>query len=377
MLSKFSRILLMASVISVGGFYSLEATETIQLKDGRIILGEIVERNLDGVIVVRLEDGSNIWFYESDIRKIEKAKSPTSNYNLFKPIPKSNLQPMESDILALTPGPRTVDAGHSILQLESRASFSPFDYNKTQYSQYLRSYDNELSFKVGINKHLEFGIKLTFSPIYEYTFDLIYDYDYSNGVISHVVNMPETLSDYISSLQLQSKINLNVNVKDIFQISILPILGFEVGTLLYASVGIPAEIHFSEKLSLNFYLNFYFCSTEVPGSEKITIDPKSISPYSRPINPYSYDFTLFFKNTHTFAINWRPSTNVNIFSEIAGSFSSIPNRKWHPYEIYSMKFNSGIRFTFFNSFQLALAVKVGLFDDPEKIGGGAGVAVRF
>ncbi|MBL8994835.1 MAG: hypothetical protein JNM63_15925, partial [Spirochaetia bacterium] len=86
-------------------------------------------------------------------------------YHLFRPVPKSNLQPMESDLLVATQSPRTVDAGHSILKIEGGVLFQQvantgffglYFYDDVHYYFYLNSWkDIAVCYRLGIARKFE------------------------------------------------------------------------------------------------------------------------------------------------------------------------------------------------------------------------------
>lgn len=345
--------------------------------DGRIIQGEIIEKNLDGVIVIRLKDGSKLWFYSSEILKIDRIKSPSPTYTVFKPVPRSNLQPMESDVLTYTLCPHTLDPGHSIIALQSSFGFSPFDDSKSGYIQNLEKFNSSFSYKLGLTASWDVGLNFNLLQTLNYVPGAVTTLKYSNSVISEIIKSPSKILEVPFAFEFQTKIALIENREGLLQAALHSSFGLRLYNGLFAAIGIPIQFKFSRELKLRFFIDFFFSSTSDLKSEVISDEPKVGYPEPSDYTTRSYKQIFYFRNQHTAQFRFNPSDIICLFSEYAGRVSNLRETLSNPPEAYSATINSGVQFTFSNLFQLAVAFKFGLFDEPEKIGGGLGVAVRF
>jgi len=269
-------------------------------------------------------------------------------YHLFRPVPKSNLQPMESDLLVATQSPRTVDAGHSILSVDIDWIF------RDEAGQNFPSL--KMLYRLGIVKKFEVGFYYLFSPL------------------------PGIADNHF--IAFKCKWSLSPDPADIFQLSFTPYIG--LGSDLGWQVGlvIPGEVRLGEKfklgLSASGNINKYISIANAQYFPRSTIYywdalPKFpiglIDP--QPVLEYALEFS------HSVLLRYFPVHHISFFIEYAGKWLAVPNAIFSPPSRFSAQASLGVEFTFWKNLQIALAPRVELSEGSLQFAAKAGFAYRF
>lgn len=252
-------------------------------------------------------------------------------YHLFKPVPRSELAPMESDLLVATQSPRTIDAGHSVLSFDIDWPFR--DDAGANFPSF------KLLFRVGVVKRFEIGLAYSFSPVVGFA---------DNHIVA-----------------LKSKWDLNPNSEGIFQLALTPSFGFGTSTGFNLGVGLPAEIAIHKKL------RFGLSPQVVTGAGAFSKPSTNISTAGTITTVYNFEFS------HSALLRYLPEPFVNFFIEYVGKLQALPNIIFSQPFVYSPRLDFGIEFTFWKNFQCALIPEIWIFETYFKVERKAGLAVRF